>query len=69
MVFNRAERDRKNTGKETGESQSRRNKRFYTENKRKFMSSDREYTPELIRHLKDDVNLQVVLEELKKSIE
>ncbi len=33
------------------------------------MSNDREYTPELIRHLKDDVNLQVVLEELKKSIE
>ena len=33
------------------------------------MSSDREYTPELIRHLKDDVNLQVVLEELKKNIE
>ena len=33
------------------------------------MSNDREYTPELIRRLKDDVNLQVVLEELKKSIE
>lgn len=33
------------------------------------MNSDREYTAEYIRQLKDDVNLQVVLEELKKSIE
>ena len=33
------------------------------------MNSDREYTTEYIRQLKDDVNLQVVLEELKKSIE
>ena len=33
------------------------------------MSEKKVYTPEMIEEVKDEVNLQVVLQELKKNIE